>query len=87
MFENVSDSRFVVHHAMIEDDVCPMQWHSHGRLANRPWAFDGTSVLCFTTDGGVAEHIHYWVAAGNFYERLPVIGWLLSTMRRRLAIR
>ena len=87
MFENVRDIRFVVHHAMIEDDVCLMRWRFHGRLANRPWAFEGTSALRFATDGRVSEHIDYWDAAGNFYERLPVIGWLLSMMRRRLAIR
>jgi predicted ester cyclase len=87
MFENVRDIKFEVRRAMMEDDVCLMQWRFQGELGGRPWAFDGTSILRFAPDGRVAEHIDYWDAAGNFYERLPFIGWLLSWVRRRLAIR
>ena len=87
MFENVRDIRFEVHQAMMEDEICLMQWRFQGRLWCGPWTFDGTSALRFAPDGRVAEHIDYWDAAGNFYERLPVIGWLLSWLRRRLSAR
>ena len=87
MFDNVRDISFEVHRAMMEDDVCLMQWRFQGRLGCAPWAFDGTSALRFAPDGRVAEHIDYWDAAGSFYERLPFIGWLLSWVRRRLATR
>jgi hypothetical protein len=87
MFDNVQDIRFEVHHAMIEGDYCLMQWRFQGRLGSGPWAFDGTSGIRFAPDGRVDEHIDYWDAAGNFYERLPVIGWLLSWLRRRLSVR
>jgi len=86
MFENVRDIRFVVHSAMAEDDRCLMSWRFEGRLRGRPWIFDGTSAIRFAEDGRVCEHIDYWDAAGNFYERLPLIGWLLATLRRRLAV-
>ena len=87
MFENVRDIRFVVHTTMAEDDRCLMAWRFEGRLRGRPWAFDGMSTLRFAEDGRVCEHIDYWDAAGTFYERLPIIGWLLATLRRRLAVR
>lgn len=87
MFENVRDIRFEVHQAMMEDEVCLMQWRFQGRLGGRPWAFDGASAIRFAPDGRVAEHIDYWDAAGNFHERLPIIGWLLSWVRRRLSVR
>lgn len=87
MFENVEDIRFTVRHAMTEGESCLMDWRFEGRLGGKPWTFDGTSVLRFTPEGLVAEHIDHWDAAGNFYERLPVIGWLLARLRGRLAVR
>lgn len=87
MFAAVGDVRFIVHRAMTEGDVCLMEWRFEGILRGRPWSFDGTSRIRFAEDGRVYEHIDYWDAATNFYERLPIIGWLLAKLRGRLAIR
>jgi len=87
MFEKVDDIRFTVRNAMAEGGNCLMEWRFEGRLGGKPWAFDGTSVLRFTPEGLVAEHIDHWDAAGSLYERLPVIGWLLARLRGRLAVR
>ena len=67
MFENVGEIRFVVHTAITEGDRCLMAWRFEGLLRDRPWAFDGTSMIRFAEDGRVCEHIDYWDAAGNFY--------------------
>ncbi len=87
MFENVSDIRFTVHHAMADGDTCLMAWRFEGRLPSGRWGFDGTSVIRFAADGRVTEHIDHWDAARDFYERLPIIGWLLGKVRRKLAVR
>ncbi|MEQ8228160.1 MAG: nuclear transport factor 2 family protein [Rhodospirillales bacterium] len=87
MFETVKDIRFHVTHAASTGNICLMAWRFEGRIGGRPWAFDGTSVVTFAADGRVSEHIDYWDAARDFYERLPVIGWLLARIRRRLAAR
>ena len=85
MFQQVENAGFDVYHCLSEDDLCFMAWRFEGRLQNKPWAFDGTSVIRFAPDGRVSEHIDYWDAARHFYERLPVIGWLLAALRRRVA--
>jgi ketosteroid isomerase-like protein len=85
MFENVAGIRFTVRNAATDGDVGLMTWRFEGTLKGKPWAFEGASSLRFAADGRVAEHIDYWDAAGDFYERLPIIGWLLSSIRRRLA--
>lgn len=87
MFANVDDIRFTVHHSMASGDTGFMSWRFQGMLSGKLWTFEGTSVLRFAPDGRVAEHIDYWDAAGEFYERFPVIGWLLAALRRRLAVR
>jgi steroid delta-isomerase len=87
MFDTLGDVRFSVHHVSTDGDTCLMAWRFEAVLRNRPWSFDGASVVTFAPDGRVAEHIDHWDAARSFYEKLPVIGWLLATLRGRIAVR
>ena len=87
MFEALGDVHFQVHQAIAEGDRCLLEWRFDSRLRGRPWRFEGTSALRFAPDGRVAEHIDYWDAAQDFYERLPLIGGLLRWLRGRLAAR
>ncbi|MEK9754445.1 MAG: nuclear transport factor 2 family protein, partial [Rhodospirillaceae bacterium] len=68
-------------------EVCLMVWRFSSTLRGKPWSFEGTSIVCFDAAGKVVEHVDHWDSAANFYERLPVIGWLLARLRTRLAIR
>ena len=43
------------------------------------------SELHFDEAGTLRAHIDHWDAAGQLYEKLPGIGWLLRRIRRRLA--
>jgi steroid delta-isomerase len=86
MFENVGPVKFIVSKILSEGDTCLMAWRFEARLRNAPWSFEGTSAIRFDVDGRVTEHIDYWDAAA-LYERLPIIGWLLRKVRRKLAIR
>lgn len=85
MFNRIGDIRFVVRHALTENDVCLMVWRFEGRTRGIDLAFDGTSVVRFGRDGRVVEHLDYWDAAGAVYERLPLLGAILRVLRRRLA--
>lgn len=87
MFDNVPGVAFSVQHLAIDANVCLMSWRFTGTLFGQRWAFDGTSVVLFNNDGHVTSHTDYWDAARTFYERLPVIGWLLAAIRRRIAVR
>ena len=87
MFENVEDVNFDIHEMLAEGSVCLMAWRFGGRLSGKSWNFDGTSVIRFAEDGRVAEHVDHWDAGRDFYERLPLIGWLFATVRRRLSVR
>lgn len=87
MFASLSDIRFEVDRMAVEADTCFMNWRFSARMGGNPWAFNGVSVVRFTEGGLVQEHIDQWDAAGAFYERLPLIGWLLRKIRARLAIR
>ena len=85
MFETIGPVKFTVYHAQSNGGVCLLSWGFQGRLFGKPWQFDGTSVVTFDESGLVTKHKDYWDAARHFYERLPVIGWTLAWIRRRLA--
>ena len=85
MFELVGPVRFTVYQAQAAGRVGLFSWRFEGQLFGKPWVFNGTSVITFDEDGMVIVHIDHWDAAQNFYERLPLIGWLLAWLRRRPA--
>ena len=87
MFAEVGPVRFSVSEAHGDVAAGMLAWRFEAQLRGQVWVFDGTSVLRFAADGRVCEHIDHWDAAGSFYGRLPVIGWLLGALRRRLATR
>ena len=87
MFKHVGPVEFRILHSSGDADIGVIVWHFRAHLMKKPWDFHGTSVLKFGECGRVSEHVDYWDAAKDFYEHLPIIGWLLGVFRRRLAIR
>jgi steroid delta-isomerase len=55
------------------------------RLRGAPWVIEGMSEVRFDAAGRVVEHVDHWDAGGQFYARIPVLGWLIGLVRRRLA--
>ncbi len=87
MFENIQEVNFRVEHEAIGDDVTLWHWTLCGVLRGQPWKAEGASTLRFNAEGLVSAHLDHWDAAQNFYETLPVIGWVLRRIRSRLARR
>lgn len=86
MFKNVKNLKFEIQHSAIKENVFLMAWRLNGDLAQRPWIVDGASIVFFDSEGRVTQHIDHWDAAQNFYERLPLIGWLIGYLRSRIAL-
>lgn len=89
MFTKMRDYRLTVHeYGMIGPDTGFIRWTMSGyvkALGKEVWEVEGVSLVRFAEDGRVREHIDYWDAASQMYERLPVIGWVLRRIRRKLA--
>jgi len=85
MFETVSDITFKADRMSVDGDTALMAWTFTGSLSGRPFTLEGMSRITFEASGRVTAHIDHWDSATQFYMRLPVIGWLLSFVRRRVA--
>ena len=87
MYEKLDDVKFTAHHFACEGDVCLVDWTFTARLSatGRELHLVGMSRVDFDAEGRVTAHIDHWDAAGQVYAGLPVIGGILSLIRRRLS--
>lgn len=51
-----------------------------------PQRMRGSSHIVFDNDGQVLHHLDYWDAAGQLYEKIPLLGRLMRWLRNRLAV-
>lgn len=88
--EDMEELTFATSKIAVDGDTAFLRWTMRGRPRSR-WlgaalVVDGVSEVRFDPDGRVAEHVDHWDAAGQLYERLPLLGGLLRVLRRRLGI-
>ncbi|HXF45957.1 MAG TPA: nuclear transport factor 2 family protein [Burkholderiaceae bacterium] len=86
MFEQVEAPRFFVREAVCADDTAFLTWDFTFRRRGRPQSIHGATLLTLAADGRIASHRDYWDAAGELYEKLPVLGAVLRWLRRRISV-
>ena len=86
MFEEIEDVSFKVNKSFTGENNGCIEWTFSGKLREKPWIFNGTSILIFDHMGLIVEHTDYWDAAREFYEKIPFIGWVLALIRKRIAV-
>jgi steroid delta-isomerase len=89
MFASLDNPAFRVSHAAMSAGPDPrglLLWELTSTLNGKPYNIVGMSEVTFAADGRVCRHIDHWDAGRQFYERLPVIGWLLKKIRARLSV-
>jgi predicted ester cyclase len=86
MFQDLDAPKFEVRHAVLDGEVGFLKWQLVYRgKRSRERRIVGMSELRFNEDGRVARHVDYWDAASQLYESVPLLGFILRLIRRRLA--
>ena len=89
MFETVDRPVFTVTEIAVTGQKAYLRWTfsflPKGRKGN-DWTIMGVSEVEFDADMKVVAHIDHWDAGEQFYQRLPVIGWLLRAIRSKLTV-
>lgn len=87
MFDHLHAPRFVITESVLQNDTAVLFWDFTFRMKSlRPhqtMLIKGSSHLRFAADGRVQNHVDYWDAAGELYEKLPVIGMLMRWLKKR----
>ena len=90
LFATTREPRFGTATPVVAGDLAFTKWRFTCRIERgrfrREITIDGVSEITIDEAGLVTRHIDYWDAAGQLYERLPLLGSLLRLVRRRLAV-
>lgn len=85
MFRDLERPRFAVTRIASDGPVSFIRWDFTFALRGRALRIEGVSEVELDNAGKVARHIDHWDAAGQVYERIPLLGGLLRQVRKRLA--
>lgn len=86
MFDDIAEPHFEIEHAVLDGAIGYLNWRLgfRGKRA-KVHEIVGVSELHFGADGRIARHIDHWDVASQLYERMPLLGFVLRRIRRRLA--
>jgi len=86
MFLNLNEPRFVIHQTISQDRHAVMMWTFNFVWRNRAQKIVGCTHFEIDQSGLITMHRDYWDAAQELYEKIPLLGFLMRWLRRRLAI-
>lgn len=87
MFDDVDEHKFKVQSYAVNGNSAYLVWvfEITPKGKKKVWLIEGMSRIDFREDGKATAHIDYYDAAGQIYEKIPLIGGVLRLMRRKIA--
>jgi len=89
MFRQVAEPRFLILDRVVDANGALLVWEFRCRFkrwGSRPMQImRGASHLKFDAEGKVLWHRDYWDAAEELYAKLPIIGWLMHGLKKKLS--
>lgn len=86
MFTQVADPSFEVIDVIAGPDRCVLIWlFRFGAPGSTRHCIQGASHVRWDAQDRVIAHRDYWDPARELYERIPLLGWLMRGLRRRLS--
>lgn len=88
LYQNVDSIAFEFRDIVQQNSCCYLQWDMafrHKSIARgKPVVVAGTTFLKFNENGQVYYHRDYFDLGAMLYEHLPLLGRLITTIKRRL---
>ena len=87
-FEHLETPHFTVQDTAISSKAGYLRWRmtARSKRGGIDLAIEGMSEVHFSPEGLVTVHIDHWDAAGQLYEKVPLLGRVLAALRRRIAV-
>ena len=86
MFKTLHNPHFRVDEIICDKRCAYLRWtFSYQRSSKHAVEkFTGVSRVQFLESGKVLSHVDYWDAAGNIYEKVPLLGSVLRLIKQRI---
>lgn len=85
MFENLTAPRFVITDIIEQEQRVFMAWQFLFQWRGQTFDIPGGTRFELDAQGLIVDHQDYWDVAQGLYEKLPLLGWLLKRLRKRMA--
>ncbi len=85
--EDVHNPKFHIIDQACSDSRHYIRWDFEGRVKGLgALNLTGMSEITYDEDKLVCEHIDHWDASEQLYEKLPVLGWPITCLKKRLQV-
>jgi hypothetical protein len=87
MYETLHMPRFTINEIICNEQTAYIRWvFDYQRTPIAPVEkFTGVSRVQFLHNGKVISHVDYWDAAQHVYEKVPLLGSILSMIKKKIA--
>jgi steroid Delta-isomerase len=88
MFEDVAEPTFDVLDNAVSGSNSYLRWvfHFKNKKNGKAFSIEGMTEVHFDQTGLVIAHLDHWDAASQLYVHVPLLGWVLRQIRKRLAL-
>ena len=86
MYAKLYNPRFYIQECVSSENVSYIKWtFTYKSDENAPeTSFVGLSRVEFGDNGKVLEHIDFWDAGANVYEKIPLLGTIIRFIKRKI---
>ena len=87
LLKKVQDPKFIINDSMSQDEILLVRWTFLFKVRllfwQKPGTIEGMSFIRADKEKGkVIEHIDHWDASTQVYMKIPIIGHILSLLRK-----
>jgi len=86
MYKKLHNPHFIIDEVVSDGEVAYIRWDFKYALSSKAKeeSFRGLTRVTFTASAKVKTHIDYWDAGKNVYEKIPVLGFFIRLIKRKL---
>lgn len=86
MYAKLYKPKFTILECISSDNVSYIKWNFTYKTDEKSDenSFVGLSRVEFNDEGKVLEHIDFWDAGANVYEKIPLLGSIIRFVKRKL---
>lgn len=86
MYAKFYKPRFEIHESVSQNGVTYIKWVFFYQMDEKSQvnSFVGVSRVVFNENGTVKEHVDFWDAGANVYEKIPLLGSVIRYIKRKI---
>ncbi|MFT5661610.1 MAG: hypothetical protein ACI9TV_002257 [Sulfurimonas sp.] len=86
MYAKLYNPKFEIDESISQDNTAYIKWTFLYQMDEKSQveSFVGVSRVVFSDDGKVLEHVDFWDAGVNVYEKIPLLGSIIRYIKRKI---